>query len=117
MGATVIEKHFTLDKNLPGPDHQASLDKEEFRTMIAGIRNVEVALGNGIKKPAACELQNMKVARKSIVAAQSIRKGESFSTSNVTIKRPGTGIPPARLAELLGKQASRDFNKDELIAF
>jgi N,N'-diacetyllegionaminate synthase len=115
LGAEIIEKHFTLDKNLPGPDHNASLNPEEFGQMILGIRNVEAAMGNGIKKPAECELENMFVARKSIVASTDIIIGEIFSIKNLTIKRPGTGIQPSRLPELVGKAASRDFQKDDLI--
>lgn len=115
MGATVIEKHFTLNKNLPGPDHKASLDKEEFRNMITAIRNVEVALGDGVKRPAPCEIPNMKIARKSIVAAQDIKAGEMLSPANLTVKRPGYGIQPNRWYELIGKTASRNFAKDELI--
>lgn len=115
VGATVIEKHFTLDKNLPGPDHRASLDKEEFRSMITAIRNIELSLGDGVKRPAPCEIPNMKVARKSIVAARDIKAGEILSAANLTVKRPGTGIPPYRWNELVGKTATRNFVKDDLI--
>jgi len=115
LGAEILEKHFTLDKNLPGPDHKASLNPEEFGQMIRWIRNVEAAMGNGIKKPAQCELDNMFVARKSVVANADIKIGETFSINNITIKRPGTGIHPSRLPELIGKVAVRDFQKDDLI--
>ncbi len=92
MGATIIEKHFTLNRNLPGPDHRASLEPRELSAMISGIRNIEKALGTGIKKPSSSELKNMSVARKSIVAASDIKKGETFTEINITVKRPGTGL-------------------------
>lgn len=115
LGATVIEKHFTLDRNLPGPDHKASLEPDELRSMIAAIRNVEQALGDGIKHASPSELKNRSVGRKSIVAAQAIEPGEIFSSENLTTKRPGTGISPMRWDELLGKRASRRYRPDELI--
>ncbi|MFC1821656.1 N-acetylneuraminate synthase [Thermodesulfobacteriota bacterium] len=115
MGASVIEKHFTLDRNLPGPDHKASLIPEELHAMIQGIRNIEKALGNGVKKPSKSELKNRDIARKSIVAAKSIRIGEIFSEENLTVKRPGGGISPMRWDELIGKKAEKAFEPDELI--
>ncbi len=92
MGATVIEKHFTLDNNMEGPDHMASLEPLEFKQMVKAIRNVELSMGDGIKKPTLSELRNMRIARKSIVANQSIREGETFTTDNISVKRPGTGM-------------------------
>ena len=115
IGAEVVEKHFTLDRNLPGPDHKASLEPEELKRMIESIRNVEKALGTGIKKPSESELKNLPVARKSIVARRRIREGEIFSEENLTVKRPGTGISPMRWNEILGKRASKVFKKDEII--
>ncbi|MCX8059009.1 MAG: N-acetylneuraminate synthase [Spirochaetes bacterium] len=115
LGAEVIEKHFTLDKNLPGPDHKASLEPDELRLMIKCIRNVEAALGDGIKKPTKSELKNINIARKSIVASRDIKKGEIFSEMNITTKRPGYGINPMRWKEIIGKIASRDFERDEFI--
>lgn len=115
LGATVIEKHFTLDRDMEGPDHKASLEPEEFAAMVQGIRNIELAMGTGEKKPAGSELKNMAVARKSIIASCRIRKGEFFSENNLTVKRPGTGISPMRWFEVLGQRASKDFEEDELI--
>ena len=115
MGATVIEKHFTLDRNLPGPDHRASLEPHELAAMISAIRNVEKALGTGIKKPSPSELKNIPVARKSIVAAVPIKKGETFTEMNITAKRPGTGITPMRWNEIIGRKAAKPYRKDELI--
>ena len=115
MGASVIEKHFTLDRNLPGPDHRASLEPYELRQMISAIRNIENAMGDGIKRPTASEKKNKLVARKSIVASRPISKGESFTAENLTVKRPETGISPMKWDEILGKNASRDFAVDELI--
>ena len=94
LGATVIEKHFTLDRSMDGPDHKASLEIDELKSMIKVIRNVEKSLGDGIKKPLKCELENIKVARKSIVASTKIKKGEIFTEKNITTKRPGNGISP-----------------------
>lgn len=113
LGARVIEKHLTLDKTLPGPDHRASSDPAEFAAMTAAIRNVEAALGDGRKRPSAAELQGRTIARKSLVAARAIRCGEPFSLANLTAKRPGTGISPMRLPELLGCPAPRDYAPDE----
>lgn len=115
MGATVIEKHFTLGRNMEGPDHKASLEPNELREMIKSIRNIEKALGTGEKKPVDSELGNIIVARKSIIASKNIKKGEVFTTDNLTTKRPGNGISPMRWHEVIGKVASRDFYEDELI--
>jgi len=115
LGAVVIEKHFTLDKELPGPDHKASLEPYELKAMVNAIRNIEKALGNGIKKPSKSEKKNISVARKSIVAKRDIKKGEIFTEENLTVKRPGTGISPMRWKEIIGKKAPRDFKKDEII--
>jgi len=115
LGASVIEKHFTLDKNLEGPDHKASLEPHELKAMIDAIRNIEKSLGDGIKKPSKSELKNKYIARKSIVAKKEIKKGEIFTEDNITIKRPGNGISPMRRYEVLGKVASRDYKEDELI--
>lgn len=115
MGATVIEKHFTLDRNLPGPDHQASLEPAELKSMVTAIRNIEVALGDGIKRLTPSEARNKPVARKSLVASGAIKAGEAFSAINVTTKRPGTGISPMRWDEVMGRIAPHDFVADELI--
>ena len=115
MGATIIEKHFTLDKNMEGPDHKASLEPNELKAMVHAIRNVEKALGSGIKIPSPSELKNKPIARKSIVAAKDIRKGELFTEDNLAVKRPGTGISPMRWDEVIGQQASKDYQQDELI--
>ncbi|MCK5509836.1 MAG: N-acetylneuraminate synthase [Desulfobacterales bacterium] len=115
MGATIIEKHFTLDKNLPGPDHKASLEPDELTAMVRAIKNIETALGNGIKKPSSSELKNMAIARKSIVAAQAIAAGEKFANDNLTVKRPGTGLSPMKWDEVVGKTATKNYSKDELI--
>ena len=115
IGATVIEKHFTLDRNLPGPDHRASLEPDELAAMISAIRNIEKALGTGIKKPSPSESRNIPVARKSIVAAAPIKKGETFTEMNITVKRPGTGITPMRWDEIIGRKAAKPYRKDELI--
>ena len=115
MGACVIEKHFTLDRNLPGPDHKASLEPEELTAMVAAIRNIEIALGDGIKRLTPSEAKNKPVARKSLVASQAIKAGEIFSAQNITTKRPGAGISPMRWDEVMGRAATRDFAPDELI--
>lgn len=116
IGATVIEKHFTLDRNLPGPDHAASLEPNELKEMVKAIRNVELALsGSGIKEPSESEQKNVIVARKSIVAARRIVKGEILSLDNITVKRPGNGISPMLWDHVLGNRAIRDFEEDELI--
>ncbi len=115
MGASVIEKHFTLNRGMHGPDHKASLEPEELKRMIKAIRNVEKALGTGIKKPSPSEMGNIKIVRRSIVAKRDIKRGEIFTEENITVKRPGTGISPMRWREIIGKKAWRDFKKDEII--
>jgi N,N'-diacetyllegionaminate synthase len=115
LGASVIEKHFTLDRNLPGPDHQASLEPAELGALVKAIRNVESALGNGVKQPTPSELKNRPIARKSIVASRAITAGEILSADNLTAKRPGSGVSPMRWDELLGRRAPRGFAADELI--
>ena len=114
-GAAVIEKHFTLDKNLPGPDHRASLEPAELKAMVDAVRNIEVALGTGVKTAAPSEVANINVARKSIVAARDIKCGETFTEENITVKRPGGGINPMLWDDVIGKRASRDFTYDTLI--
>jgi N,N'-diacetyllegionaminate synthase len=115
LGATVIEKHFTLDRNMPGPDHKASLEPYELKAMVSSIRNIEKALGSSEKKVTDSERKNIAVARKSIVAARNISEGEIFTEENLTVKRPGTGVSPMRWEEVLGTTAIRDFQEDELI--
>ena len=116
LGATVIEKHLTLDRTLPGPDQQASLEPDEFAAMVRAIRNIQQALGDGIKRPSPSEAKNKPIARKSLVAAVPIRAGEPFTPANITAKRPGTGLSPMRWDEVIGRPATRDFAADELIA-
>lgn len=115
LGAAVIEKHFTLDRNLPGPDHKASLEPDELARMVNSIRNIELALGNGEKHVSPSERPNIEVARKSIVAARDIRRGEIFTEQNITVKRPGNGISPMLWDEVIGKPAPCDFTADSLI--
>ena len=115
LGATVIEKHFTLDRNMEGPDHKASLEPDELAAMVASIRNIEKALGSRDKTPTPSEIKNKAVARKSIVAKFDIKAGEKFTEENITVKRPGTGISPMRWYDILGNSAIRDFHEDELI--
>jgi N,N'-diacetyllegionaminate synthase len=115
LGARVIEKHFTLDRHMEGPDHKASLEPDELKAMVSSIRHIEEALGSSEKGISASESENMSVARKSIVAAKAITKGTLFTEENLTVKRPGTGISPMRWGEVLGKAAIRDFSEDELI--
>lgn len=115
LGAQVIEKHFTLDKNLPGPDHRASLDPEELAAMVKAVRHIETALGSGEKKVAESERPNIEVARKSIVAARTIAKGETFTEENITVKRPGNGISPMLWDSVIGQTAKKDFPYDSLI--
>jgi len=115
MGATVIEKHFTLDKNLPGPDHKASLDPDELKSLVKQIRNIEKALGRFEKIPSEGEKKNIAIARKSIVAKKAIKKGELLSSENLTTKRPGTGISPMMWKEIIGTLALRDYQEDDLI--
>jgi N,N'-diacetyllegionaminate synthase len=115
MGATVIEKHFTLDRNMPGPDHAASLEPEELKAMVTAIRNIEKAMGGGEKEPSPSETKNISVARKSIVAKMSIKKGELFTEENLTVKRPGTGISPMGWDTVIGKVADSAYEMDDLI--
>lgn len=115
LGASIIEKHFTLDRNMEGPDHKASLEPAELKAMVTAIRNIEIAMGREEKKPSPSEIKNRSVARKSIVAARFIKKGELFSESNLTVKRPGDGISPMRWDEVMGQAAKKDFKADELI--
>lgn len=115
LGAEVIEKHFTLDRSMEGPDHLASLEPEDLKNMVKAIRNIEQALGNGVKKVSPSEIENKNIARKSIIAKCSIQKGEVFTEENLTTKRPGNGISPMKWYEILGKKATRDFSEDELI--
>jgi len=115
MGACIIEKHFTLDRNLPGPDHMASLEPEELKNMVKAIRNIEGAIGDGIKKASKSELKNIPIARKSIVAKKSIKKGELFTENNLTVKRPGTGISPMKWDLYIGKYSNREYDADDLI--
>ena len=115
LGAAIIEKHFTLDRTMEGPDHQASLEPGELAAMVACVRHIERAMGNGEKTVSPSERKNIAVARKSIVARRNIKAGELFTEENITVKRPGTGISPMRWFEVLGQRAVRDFKKDELI--
>lgn len=116
LGASIIEKHFTLDRTMDGPDHVASLEPDELKSMVRAIRNIEQAMsGSGIKTPSRSELKNIKIARKSIVAAVDIKKGEVFTEKNITVKRPGNGISPMQWDSIIGQQASRDFKEDDLI--
>lgn len=116
LGAKIIEKHFTLSKAMEGPDHAASLEPHELKNMVTAIRNIEMAIsGNGLKEPSPSELKNIKIARKSIVAAKEIKKGERFSEENITVKRPGDGISPMMWDDVIGKEAIKDFYEDDLI--
>ena len=115
LGATVIEKHFTLDRNLPGPDHKASLEPNELKAMVSGIRNIELSLGSTEKIVSDVELQNRIVARKSIVAKTAIKTGELFDEDNITTKRPGSGLSPMKWNEIIGTKATRNYEEDELI--
>ena len=115
LGARIIEKHFTLDRNLPGPDHKASLEPKELKAMIDGIRNIEIALGDGVKRPSVSELKNKPIARKSIVAAREIKAGDLLTENNLAVKRPGTGISPMQWDIVIGRTAKRNFAIDELI--
>jgi N,N'-diacetyllegionaminate synthase len=117
MGASVIEKHFTLDRNLPGPDHQASLEPAELKAMVTSIRNIEEALGDGIKRLTPSEVRNKPVARKSLVAKRAIKVGEHFTSENLTTKRPGTGISPMRWDEAMHNIANKNYLMDEEIEF
>lgn len=115
LGATAIEKHFTLDRTLPGPDHRASLEPPELAAMVGAIRNIENALGDGIKRPTPSELRNRSIARKSIVAARAIRRGETFSEKNLTVKRPGNGLTPMLWDRIVGSESKRDYAPEEAI--
>ena len=115
MGATVIEKHFTLDRDMPGPDHKASLEPAELKALVNAIRNTEVALGDGVKCLTLGEEKNRSVVRKSMVASCKIKAGDVFSSNNVTVKRPGTGVSPMRWDEVIGRTSTRNFQPDELI--
>jgi N,N'-diacetyllegionaminate synthase len=115
LGATVIEKHFTLDRGMPGPDHKASLEPPELAAMVSAIRNIERALGDGVKRPSASEMPNRSAARKSLVAARLIHKGEAFTADNIAVKRPGTGLSPMQYDEVLGRAAPRNFLADEML--
>ena len=115
LGATVIEKHFTLDRNMEGPDHKASVEPDELEAMVKAIRNVEMALGDGIKRASESEIENKLIVRKSIVAAREVEAGEVLTEANLAVKRPGTGISPTEWDAVLGKGAKRKFMKDELV--
>ncbi len=115
LGASVIEKHFTLDRTLPGPDHIASLEPNELNSLVRGIRDIEIALGSGIKLPSGSEQKNKVVARRSLIANQKIKKGDVFTQSNVAIKRPGDGIAPIHYWDIVGSHADRDYEIDEQI--
>ena len=115
LGASVIEKHFTLDRKMDGPDHRASLEPDELKEMVQAIRNIETALGEKEKIVTESEMKNKSVARKSIVAAKSIKRGEIFTVDNITVKRPGTGISPMRWYDILGRKADRNYEPDDLI--
>lgn len=115
LGATVIEKHFTLDKNMEGPDHKASLEPSELKAMVKSIRNIEQALGSGHKTISESERKNIEIARKSIVAAKDIKEGDIFTEDNITVKRPGNGISPMEWENVIGKVAKRNFQEEELI--
>lgn len=117
LGARIIEKHFTLDRNMPGPDHQASLEPQELGAMIQAIRHVEQALGTGIKAPASCEIKNMAVARKSLVAKRNIARGECISRDNVAIKRPGHGIQPRDFEKVMGLRVTADIKADSVVTW
>ena len=115
MGAKIIEKHLTIDKSLNGPDHSASIEPDELKAMISAIRNIEEAMGDGLKKPSPSELKNIDVARKSIVAAKAINKGECFSEDNITVKRPGNGISPMEWDKIIGSISTINYKKNDQI--
>jgi len=115
MGASCIEKHFTLDCNMEGPDHKASLEPNQLKEMVKVIRNIELAMGNGIKKPSKSELPNIHIARKSIVAKTKINKGETLTKKNLAVKRPAGGINPMKWDKVVGTKAKKDYNEDEFI--
>jgi N,N'-diacetyllegionaminate synthase len=116
MGAVVLEKHFTLDKNMEGPDHKASLEPHELKSMVSAIRNIEIAIGSGIKKVSKSENKNKNIARKSILAKVNIKKGELLTEDNLAVKRPGNGISPMRWDEVVGTKAQKDFSAEDLIS-
>lgn len=115
IGASIIEKHFTLDKTMEGPDHKASLEPEELKQMVKAIRNIEIAIGDGVKEPLKSEIPNIEIARKSIVAKYKIKKGEKFTEENLTTKRPAIGLSPMKWDEIVGTVATKDYNEDDLI--
>ncbi len=115
LGASIIEKHFTLDRSLPGPDHKASLEPGEIKTLVTAVRNTECALGDGVKRASRSEKKNIPTVRKSIVAAKTIIQGETFNRDNLSVKRPGTGISPMRWYEVIGRLSNRDYQLDEMI--
>lgn len=115
LGATCIEKHFTLDKNMEGPDHKASIEPEELKAMVRSIRNIEIALGDGVKKPSKSEKKNIDIVRKSLFASKHIKKGDFFTKQNLTAKRPGNGLSPFKLKKLLGKKSKKNYKKDQQI--
>lgn len=115
MGAAIIEKHYTLDKNMEGPDHKASLNPRELKEMVRAVRNIERAMGDGIKAPSPSERKNIDIARKSIVARRTIRKGEIFTEDNLAVKRPGNGISPMKWFDIIGRRAGKDYSADEMI--
>ena len=115
LGARIIEKHFTLDRGLPGPDHAASLEPAELANLVKAVRSVEAALGDGVKRPTRSESKNLPIARKSLVAAHAIRAGEAFSAANLTTKRPGDGRSPFDYWSLLGTSATRGYEEDDVV--
>ena len=115
MGAKIIEKHFTLDRKMEGPDHKASLEPDELKQMVCAIRNIEKALGTGLKQPAESEKKNINIVRKSIVASTKIKKNEVLTEKNITTKRPGNGISPMRWNSVIGTKAIKNFEEDDLI--
>jgi N,N'-diacetyllegionaminate synthase len=115
LGAEIIEKHFTLDRNMEGPDHKASLEPDQLKAMISAIRNIEKAVGDGIKKPSSSEMKNISIARKSLVAAHNLFKGHIVELNDIAIKRPGTGISPMRIKEIIGKKLVKDVAEDETL--
>jgi N,N'-diacetyllegionaminate synthase len=117
LGAVIIEKHLTLDQSLPGPDHKASLEPQQFSRMVQSIRNVSVALGDGIKRPAPCEIPNMTVARKSVVAARDLDSGHKIAAVDLLVKRPGNGIPPKQIPLVIGRRVRKAVSQDELITW
>jgi N,N'-diacetyllegionaminate synthase len=115
LGASILEKHITLNKNLKGPDHKASVNPKELKKMVEGVRKITLALGNGVKRVSASERKNIKIARTSIVASRVIKKGEKFTSNNLAIKRPGNGISPMKIFKIIGKIAKKKFLEDELV--